>query len=154
MSQLFASSGEDLDAGKDWGQEEKGATEDKMVGWHHQLNEHEFEQAPGDGEEQGSLAYCIPWGGKESDWVTEQQTLQVYLTSQVMLLLIRETTCNMHMLRQCVKEQSHYWHWVLNLGAWISFFKKFEKLNNMNSKMYNLWKNYCVKDYLAFLMKI
>ena len=46
----------DPDAGKDWRQEEKGTTEDKMVEWHHQLNGHEFEQAPGDGEGQGSLA--------------------------------------------------------------------------------------------------
>ena len=46
-------------------------TEDEMVGWHHQLNEHEFEQAPGDGEGQGSLACCSPWGHKESD-MTEQ----------------------------------------------------------------------------------
>ena len=62
----------DPDAGKDRRQEEKGTTEDKdkMVWWHHQLNEHEFEQAPGNGEEQGSLAYCSPWGGKESD-ITE-----------------------------------------------------------------------------------
>ena len=47
--------GKDPDAGKDWEQEEKGVTEDQMVGWHHQLNEHEFEQALGDGEGQGSL---------------------------------------------------------------------------------------------------
>ena len=47
----------DPDAGKDWRQEEKGATEDEMVGWHHQLNGHEFEQTPGDGEGQGSLAW-------------------------------------------------------------------------------------------------
>ena len=53
----------DPDAGKDWGQEEKGATEDEMVGWHHQLNGHEFEQTPGDSEGQGSLA----WGHKESE---------------------------------------------------------------------------------------
>ena len=47
-------------------------TEDEMVGWHHQLNGHdEFEQTPGDGEGQGSLAYCSPWGHKESD-MTEQ----------------------------------------------------------------------------------
>ena len=45
--------------------------EDEMVGWHHQLNGHEFEQAPGDGEEQGSLAYCSPWGCIELD-MTEQ----------------------------------------------------------------------------------
>ena len=46
------------DAGKDWGQEEKGMTEDEMVRWHHRLNEREFEQTPGDGEGQGSLAGC------------------------------------------------------------------------------------------------
>ena len=42
-------------------------TEDEMVGWHHQLYGHEFKQAPGDGEGQGSLAFCSPWGCKESD---------------------------------------------------------------------------------------
>ena len=57
----------DYDAGKDGGQEEKGTTEYKMVWWHHWLNGHEFEQAPGDGEGQGSLACCSPWGCKESD---------------------------------------------------------------------------------------
>ena len=51
--------GKDPDAGKDSGQEEKGSTEDKMVGWHHQLNGHEFEQAPGDNEGQGSLADAV-----------------------------------------------------------------------------------------------
>ena len=51
--------------------QEKGATEDKMVGWHHQLNRHESEQAPGVGNGQGSLACCSPWGHKESD-TTEQ----------------------------------------------------------------------------------
>ena len=55
------------DAGKDWGQEEKGVTEDKMVGWYHRLNGHESEQTPGDGEGQGSLVCCSPWGRKESD---------------------------------------------------------------------------------------
>ena len=46
-------------------------TEDEMVGWHHQFNGHEFEQTPGDGEGQGSLAFCRPWGCEESD-PTEQ----------------------------------------------------------------------------------
>ena len=63
--------GKDPDAGKDWRQEEKGMTEDEMVGWHHRLDGHEFEQALGDGEEQGSLACCSPWGHKESE-TTEQ----------------------------------------------------------------------------------
>ena len=57
----------DTDAGKDWRQEEKGMTEDKMAGWHHWLNGHEFEQTPGDGEGQGSLECCSPWDCKESD---------------------------------------------------------------------------------------
>ena len=55
------------DAGKDIGQEEKGTIEDEMVGWQHQLNGHEFEQTPRDGERQGNLASCNPWGHKESD---------------------------------------------------------------------------------------
>ena len=64
----------DPDAGKNWRQEKKGTTEDEMVGWHHQLNGHEFEQASGDGKWQGSLACCSPWDQKVGhDWVTEQQ---------------------------------------------------------------------------------
>ena len=59
--------GKDPDAGKDWGQEEKGTTEDEMVGWHQWLNGHEFEQAPGVGEGQGGLVCCSPWGHKELD---------------------------------------------------------------------------------------
>ena len=57
----------DPDAGKDRGQEEKGMTEDEMVGWHHQLDGHEFEQALGVGDGQGSLACCDSWGRRESD---------------------------------------------------------------------------------------
>ena len=58
---------EKTDAGKDWRQEEKGSAEDEMVGWHHRLNGHEFEPAPGDGGGQRSLVCCSPWGCKESD---------------------------------------------------------------------------------------
>ena len=57
--------GKDPDVGKDWRQEEKGTTEDEMVGWHHRPNGHEFEQAQGVGDGQGSLACCSPWGLKE-----------------------------------------------------------------------------------------
>ena len=63
--------GKDPDAGKDWGQEEKGVTEDEMVGWHHQLNGQEFQQTLGDGDGPGSLACGHPWCHKESD-VTER----------------------------------------------------------------------------------
>ena len=65
--------GKDSDAGKDWGQEEKEMTEDEMVGWHHQFNGHEFEQTPGDSEEQGSLVCCM-WHMRSQkvrhDWAT------------------------------------------------------------------------------------
>ena len=74
----------DPDAGEDWRQEERGTTEDKMVGWHHQLDGHEFEQALGIGDEQGSLACCSPWGLKEldtlSDW-TELKSLVDWIIS-------------------------------------------------------------------------
>ena len=59
--------GKDPGADKDWGQEEKGATEDETVGWHHQLNGQKFEQTLGDGEGPGSLECCSPWSHKESD---------------------------------------------------------------------------------------
>ena len=61
--------GKDPDVGKDWRQEEKGTTENEMVGCHHQLNGHEFEQAPGVGEGQGSLTCCSPWGRKKLDTI-------------------------------------------------------------------------------------
>ena len=63
--------GKDPDAGKDWRQKEKGMTQDEMVGWHHQLNGHEFEQAPRVGDGQESLECCSSQGHKESD-MTEQ----------------------------------------------------------------------------------
>ena len=63
------------DAGKDWRREQKGMTENEMVGWHHQLDGHEFEQAQGVGDEQGGLACCSPWGRKESDTTELNWTL-------------------------------------------------------------------------------
>ena len=71
----------DPDAGKDWRWEEKGKTEDEMVGWHHRLIGHEFEQAPGVGDGQGSLACCCPWGHKSrtqlSDWTELKNSRQL-----------------------------------------------------------------------------
>ena len=63
--------GKDSDAGRDWGQEEKGTTEDEMAGWHHRLDGHEFEWTPGVGDGQGGLASCDSWCHKKSD-MTEQ----------------------------------------------------------------------------------
>ena len=74
--------GKNPDAGKDWRQEEKGTTEDEMVGWHPRLKGHEFKQALGVGDGQWSLACCTPWGHREAqlrDW-TELSNFQVYNT--------------------------------------------------------------------------
>ena len=64
--------GKDSDAGRDWGQEEKGTTEDEMAGWHHRLDGRESEWTPGVGDGQGGLACCDSWGHRVGhDWVTE-----------------------------------------------------------------------------------
>ena len=67
VMQRADSFGKDPDAGKEWRQEEKETTEDEMVGWQHWLDRHEFEEALGTGDGQGSLECCSPWGLKESD---------------------------------------------------------------------------------------
>ena len=71
--------GKDPDAGKDWRREKTRTTEDEMVGWHHRLSRHEFEQTPGVGDGQGGRACCCPWGQKESG-VTKSQTRLSYWT--------------------------------------------------------------------------
>ena len=84
--------GKDSDAGKDWRQEEKGMTEDEMVGWQHRLDGHELEQALGVGEWQGSLASCSPWGCKESDttewlnWSSSSVLLLVLFCQQISVI--------------------------------------------------------------------
>ena len=80
--------GKNLDAGKDWGQEEKGTTEDEMVGWHHQLNGHGFGWTPGIGDGQRGLASCSSWGRKELDmieWLNWTDTL----VNHVLLMKLR-----------------------------------------------------------------
>ena len=73
------------DAGKDWRQEQKGTTEDEMVGWHHWLDGHEFEQALGVGDGQDDPVYCSPWGHKESD-MTEQQNWTEPIDKNVLII--------------------------------------------------------------------
>ena len=72
-------SGKDLDAGKDWRQEEKGATEDEMVGWHQWLNGQEFVQTLGDSGGRRSLACCSPWACKESDMTERLNKIQAHV---------------------------------------------------------------------------
>ena len=95
--------GKDTDAGKDWRREEKGTTEEEMVGWHHRLNGHEFEQAPEVGDGQGGLSCCSSWGHKELNtterlnW-TERVWMQVHLmpkSSRLSLLRNITVTCDL-----------------------------------------------------------
>ena len=102
--------GKDTDAEKDWSQVEKGMTEDKMVGWHHWINGHEFEQALGVRDGQGSLECSSPWGLKEWDtteWLTWTDSFQLdhykplkfilYLTR--LILFILSTAIRVKLLR-------------------------------------------------------
>ena len=122
--------GKDLDAGRDWRQEEKGMTEDEMVGWHHWLDGHEFEQAPGLGDGQRRLVCCSPWG-PESDmtewlnwtgvfWILRaiipsliassihylfsNYVLKVYKISNVLPTVGNDTGCNafIFILKECI----------------------------------------------------
>ena len=80
--------GKDPDAGKDWGQEEKGTAEDEIVGWHPRLNGHEFERAPGVGEGQGSLACCSSGVTKSWTWLSYRTTATVKLKQRGLRILV------------------------------------------------------------------
>ena len=91
--------GKSLDAGRDWGQEEKGTTEDEMVGWHHRLNQHEFGWTPAVGDGQGGLACCSSQGRKSDmterlNW-TELNWLKILLYTHYIFLIY---SFNLHRL--------------------------------------------------------
>ena len=97
--------GKDLDAGKDWGQKEKGVTEDEMAGGRHRLSGHEFEETTGDGEGQGSLACCSSWGHKGQDTTATEQQKKFIFAQYVIIKVIFINSTNIY--------------WVLNM-YWIS----------------------------------
>ena len=97
--------GKDPDAGRDWGQEEKGATEDEMAGWHHQLNAHEFERILGVGDGQGGLACCDSWGHKGSDTTEQLNCTELIITDIEHFFMYLLTLC-MSSLEKCVFESS------------------------------------------------
>jgi len=101
--------GKNPDAGKDWGQEEKGTTEDEMVGWHHRLNGQEFEQTLGDSEGQGSLVCCSPGGSQRGrrDWATEQQQDQ----DNGMPIFWEKATSGWHLGGNFLKSYTWVCHW-------------------------------------------
>ena len=98
--------GKDSDARRDWGQEEKGTTEDEMAGWHHRLDGREFVWTPGDGDGQGGLACCDSWGRKESDtterlnWTEpfcDYCNIQVYQIIMLHTLDIHSVICQLYL---------------------------------------------------------
>ena len=113
----------DPDSGKDWRQEEKGTTEDEMVGWHHRLNGHEFEQAPGDGDGQGGLVCCSPWVTKSqtrlSDWTPTTNKNSCYIqaittTIAYCFSLFKKLIQNNWILEIIVLKQSKHLTCVIN----------------------------------------
>ena len=106
--------GKDPDVGKDWGQEEKGMTEDEMVGWHHQLTGHEFGWTPGVGDGQGGLACCGSWGHKESDTI-EWLNWTVSVNYKFDLVLWRHT---LKLQKYLVPHQNFY----LSFSLWTHGF--------------------------------
>ena len=119
--------GKDSDAGRDWGQEEEGRTEDEMAGWHHRLNGREFEWTQGVGDGQGSLACCNSWDRKESD-----MTGRLKWTELKISLIHCQKQQNLHRVKiLCVLP----WHMILcqNLIFFIVY------LRFCNVKYNNIW---------------
>ena len=93
--------GKDPDVGKDWRQEEKGVTEDEMVGWHHWINGHEFEKTLGGSKGQESLACCSPWGTKRRAWLSAWPTAAICMTES--FCCPPETTITLNQLCSSIK---------------------------------------------------
>ena len=98
----------DPDAGKDWGQEEKGMTEDEMVGWHHWHNGHGFGWTPGVGDGQGGLACCGSWGCKESDMTEWLNWTELSLKDLGLILLYHCVDYKRKMHRIIKEEKGTY----------------------------------------------
>ena len=99
----------DADAGKDWGKEEKGTTEDEMVGWHHWLNGHEFGWTLGVGDGQGGLACCSSWCHKELDTTEQLNWTELKNNSKACYIWSKNTQENMAMniWRKCKVWSKH-----------------------------------------------
>ena len=111
--------GKDLDAGRDWGQEEKGTTEDEMAGWHHWLDGREFQWTPGVGDGQGGLACCNSWGRKESD-MTEQLIWSGLIWVKVKLLVAQSCPALSHPMDSSPPGASIYEILQARLLQWVA----------------------------------
>ena len=126
------------DVGKDWGQEEKGATEDEMVGWHHQLNGHESDLTPGDSEGQGSLwVCCSPWGHKELDtteWLNNNICHLAEIGLDQLLVLDSTEPIRFFLLRTCDS-------WAVGSCVWLELRKyELEREKQKQTETKSLWQ--------------
>ena len=112
--------GKDLDAGKDWRWEEKGATEDEMVRWHHWPDGHE--QVPGVGDGQGSLTCCSPWGCKELDMTEQLNWTESSLTDTLQMGMNVHKTCWV-LLRYTCTSKVHLAGWLSQASAQLVFLR-------------------------------
>ena len=139
----------DSDAGKDWRREEKGMTEDEIVGWLHWLDGHEFEQAPGVGDGQGSLACCSPWGHKELDMTEWLNWTELnWLNYEVKVLFIKiNNRCYLLTFQPVVREEfdcvfflSNGWEkQISKANFWCGFLRCYKK--NTNEIINKNWEN-------------
>ena len=141
----------DPDAGKDWRQEEKGTTEDEMVGCHHQLNGHEVEQGPGDGEGLGSLVCCSPWATKSQTQLSETEQQQfstrkslfesdivlnsVAVRIQKCLCILNTTKCIFHTTHSNLKVSKHRSYTFIHFNQSDSTFLNFNNLTPHNPSL-------------------
>ena len=141
----------DPDAGKDWRWEEKGTSEDKLVGWHHWLDGHEFEQALGVVDGQGSLACCSPWGRKESD-TTEQLNWTEEMGRLRNALYVVKNRGSMNFICACFL--FCFSLYFLNYESMITHLQKTWKIQNKVAYSSTIYYNYFFKvDKLRFLVE-
>ena len=149
---------EKTEAGKNWRQEEKRTTEYEMVEWHHQLNGHEFEQAPGIGDGQGNLVCYIPWGHKELDttewlnWTDMYIQINVHsLTCVHVCVPIQTNSCILCFFIQIYyKRCSTYWFILPNNLSWWSLFNSRVRLSSFILTA----KQYSISVYLSSLLNV
>ena len=135
----------DPDAGKDWGQEKKGTTEDEMAVWHHWLNGCESEWTPGVGDGQGGLACCGSWGRKESDTTEWLNWNELKMCSA----LIDQDVLS---FKPCITSMPFYYCMLLNCGLSKKqiFLKTFKK-NSVSSKKFQKFSIIYLSIYLSIL---
>ena len=127
--------GKDSDAGRDWGQEEKGTTEDEMAGWHHQLDGHESEWTPGVGDGQGGLACCDSWGRRVGhDWVTELSWTEL---KPPVFWFLDSTTSSNFVLCLGNRSSGRVWldHQNESLGSYKTFLICFPSITDTSPEM-------------------